>query len=66
MTYCTEKIYYYSIKRQELLILKCDGYKKNKNVPKKVLKLLKKKYKHGFDSFENKYFYIINLILLYV
>ena len=66
MTYCTEKIYYYSIKRQELLILKCDGYKKNKNVPNKVLKLLKKKYKHGFDSFEKKYFYIINLILLYV
>ena len=67
MTYCTEKIYYYAIEKQPLLVLKCDGYQKNKKVPQKVLQLLQNKYEQGgFRSFNEKYYYIIAALLLYV
>ena len=67
MTYSTEKVYYYSHKKQKLLLLKCDGYKKNKNVHKKVKKLLQEKYNDdGFFSFNNAHFYAIYDMKLFV
>ena len=32
--------------KQDLLLLKCDGLQKNKNVPQKIAKLLLEKYKN--------------------
>ena len=67
MTYCTENIYFYAIEEQPLLVLKCDGYQKNKKIPQKVLRLLKDKYESGgFKSFKQKFYYFIRLILLFV
>ena len=67
MTYCTENIYFYAIEEQPLLVLKCDGYQKNKKIPQKVLRLLKDKYESGgFKSYNKKFYYYIRLILLFV
>ena len=67
MTYCTENIYYYANEKQTLLVLKCDGYQKNKKIPQKVLRLLKNKHEQGgFRSFNEKHYYIIAEISLFV
>ena len=45
--------------KQKLLLLKCDGLQKNKNVPKKIAKLLLKKYKNNpiIESVHGVYVY---------
>ena len=45
LTYATENILSNTIYRQDYLVLRCDGMLKNKNIPKKVLNLLKEKYR---------------------
>ena len=66
MTYSTENVYYNADKEQQFLLSKCDGYKKNKNVPKKVHKLLQDKFGHGFLSYNNAHYYVIIDMKLFV
>ena len=59
LAYCTEMLLKNAKQQQQVLVFRCDGMDQNKNVPQKVIKILKEKYPDGIFFAKNGIEYII-------